>query len=74
MCRSPTKLKHFYSLKCVLSEEDAVMCSSASKLLQFIDIQVTIDPIHKWRLFYFCSVIMQISVPSLALEQEYFSI
>ena len=41
MCRSPTKLKHFYSLKCVLSEEDAVMCSSTSKLLQFIDIQVT---------------------------------
>ncbi|XP_067021346.1 uncharacterized protein [Acropora muricata] len=28
-----------HSLKCVLSEEDAVMCSSTSKLLQFIDIQ-----------------------------------
>ena len=27
-----------------------------------------IDPIHKWQLFYFCSVIVQISLPSLALE------
>ena len=34
----------------------------------------SIDPIHKWRLFYFCSVIVQISLPSLALEQEFFSI
>ena len=33
-----------------------------------------IDPIHKWRLFYFCSVIVQISLPSLALEHELFSI
>ena len=33
-----------------------------------------IDPIHKCRLFYFCSVIVQISLPSLALEQEFFSI
>ena len=33
-----------------------------------------IDPIHKWRLFYFCSVIVQISLPSLTLEQELFSI
>ena len=34
----------------------------------------SIDPIHKWRLFYFRSVIVQISLPSLALEQEFFSI
>ena len=27
-----------------------------------------IDPIHKWQLFYFCSVIVQISLPSLTLE------
>jgi len=33
-----------------------------------------IEHIHKWRLFYFCSVIVQISLPSLALEQEFFSI
>ena len=33
-----------------------------------------IDPIHKWWLFYFCSVIVQISLPSLTLEQELFSI
>ena len=33
-----------------------------------------IDPIHKWRLFYFCSIIVQISLPSLNLEQEFFSI
>ena len=31
-----------------------------------------IDPIHKWRLFYFCSVIVQISLPSLNLDQELF--
>ena len=34
----------------------------------------SLDPIHKWRLFYFCSVIVQISLPSLALEREFFSI
>ena len=33
-----------------------------------------IDPIHKWRLFYFCCVIVQISLPSLTLEQEFFLI
>ena len=33
-----------------------------------------IDPIRKWRLFYICSVILQISLPSLTLEQEFFSI
>ena len=33
-----------------------------------------INPIHKWPLFYFCSVIVQISLPSLTLEQEFFSI
>jgi len=33
-----------------------------------------IDLIHKWRLFYFRSVIVQISLPSLTLEQEFFSI
>ena len=33
-----------------------------------------IDPIHKWRLFYFYSVIVQIRLPSLKLEQEFFSI
>ena len=33
-----------------------------------------IDPIHKWRLFYFCSIIVQISLPSLTLEQEFFLI
>ena len=32
------------------------------------------DTIHKWQLFYFCSVIVQISLPSLILEQEFFSI
>jgi len=32
------------------------------------------DPIHKWPLFYFCSVIVQISLPSLTLEQEFLSI
>ena len=32
-----------------------------------------IDPIHKWRLLYFCSVIVQISLLSLTLEQEFFS-
>ena len=26
------------------------------------------DPIHKWLLFYFCSVIVQISLPRLTLE------
>ena len=36
--------------------------------------EYVIDPIHKWRLFYFCSVIVQVSLPSLALEQEFFSI
>ena len=35
--------------------------------------KIPIDPIHKWRLIYFCSVIVQISLPSLALEQEFFS-
>ena len=38
------------------------------------DLVLTIDLIHKWRLFYFCSVIVQISLPSLTLEQEFFSI
>ena len=33
-----------------------------------------IDPIHKWWLFYFCSVIVQISLPGLTLEQQFFSI
>ena len=33
-----------------------------------------IDPIHKWRLFYFYSVIVQICLLSLTLEQELFSI
>ena len=33
-----------------------------------------IFPIHKWRLFYFCSVIVQISLPSLTLEQASFLI
>ena len=32
------------------------------------------DLIHKWWLFYFCSVIAQIRLPSLALEQEFFLI
>ena len=36
--------------------------------------EYVIDPIHKWWLFYFCSVIVQISLPSLTLEQEFFSI
>ena len=35
---------------------------------------LTIGPIHKWRLLYFRSVIVQISLPSLTLEQEFFSI
>jgi len=33
-----------------------------------------IDLIHKWRLLYFRFVIVQISLPSLTLEQEFFSI
>ena len=33
-----------------------------------------IDPIHKWRLFHFFSAIVQISLPSLTLEQEFFAI
>ena len=37
-------------------------------------LQNLIDPIHKWRLIYFWSVIVQISLPSLAPEQEFFSI
>ena len=37
-------------------------------------LQNLIDPIHKWRLIYFCSVIVQISLPSLALEYEFFSV
>ena len=32
------------------------------------------DPIHKWPLFYVYFVIVQISLPSLTLEQEFFSI
>ena len=32
------------------------------------------DPSHKLGLFYFGSVIVQISLPSLTLEQEFFSI
>ena len=28
-------------------------------------------PIHKWWLFYFCSVIVQISLPGLTVEQEF---
>ena len=32
------------------------------------------DPIHKGQLFYFFSVIVQISLPSLTLEKEFFSI
>ena len=35
---------------------------------------IPIDPIHKWRLFSFYSVIVQISLPSLTLEQEFFSV
>ena len=34
----------------------------------------SIDPIHKWQLFYLCSTIVQISLPSLTLEQEFFSV
>ena len=34
----------------------------------------SIDPIDKWWLFYFCSVIVQISLPGLTLEQQFFSI
>ena len=30
--------------------------------------------IQKWRLFYFCSSIVQISLPSRTLDQEFFSI
>ena len=46
-------------------------------ILYFLYIErsfMLIDPIHKWQLFYFCSVIVQISLPGLALEQEFFSI
>ena len=53
----------------VSSEELA--CFSAMTSIQYFD---HIDPIHKWRLFYFSSVIVQISLPSLALEHEFFSI
>ena len=35
---------------------------------------VYIDHIHKWRLFNFCSVNVQISLPILTLEQEFLSI
>ena len=37
-------------------------------------IQYLIDLFHKWRLFYFRSVIVQITLPSLPLVQEFFSI
>ena len=35
---------------------------------------VFIDPIHKWRPFSVCLVIVQISLASLTLEQEFISI
>ena len=44
-------------------------------ILPFYQLKLhTIGPIHKWRLFYFGSIIVQISLPSLTLEQEFFSI
>ena len=43
-------------------------------LLVLVILNSTIDPIHKWQLFYFCSVIVQISLPSLALGEEFFSV
>ena len=36
--------------------------------------RTSVDPTHKWLLIYICSVIVQIGLPSLALEQEFFSI
>ena len=39
-----------------------------------VNVNIAIDPIHKWRLFYLCSVIEQISLPNLTLEPEFFSI
>ena len=50
---------------------DPNLFENGAKQLPF---RLKIDPIHKWRLFSFYSVIVQISLPSLALEQEFFSI
>ena len=57
-----------------------IACSTVEPLNLWIPLIISssyaliIDPIHKWRLFYFCSVIVQISLPNIALEQEFFSI
>ena len=56
------------------SEHSACQGSGLSDLPANRFYSEKIDPIHKWRLFYFCSVIVQISLPSLTLEQEFFSI
>ena len=53
----------------------AIQATVSEGQTNLIDIQYShIDPIHKWQLFSFCSVIVQISLPSLTLEQEFFSI
>ena len=48
----------------------AVTQAPVFMILLFFWLRQVKDPIHKWRLFYFCSVIVQIGLPRLALEQE----
>lgn len=55
----------FCSLKCCSSDDESVICSSAAKLLQFIDIQVReITHLHFMSMYIFMSQFLLLEITS----------